>query len=85
MKNLKKILEEKRTHKVQILLGGGQQALSHRTEDVDRISRALKRLRTGSYGACIDCGHEIPQKRLEIAPEAERCVSCQTIFEKKCH
>lgn len=83
--NIQKLLEEKRTNKVKILLSGGQQAMSHRTEDVDRISRALERLRTGSYGACIDCGCEIPQKRLEITPEAERCVSCQSTFEKKCH
>ena len=81
----KEILEKRRENKVDILLKGGQQALTHRTEDVDRVSRALERLRTGSYGACIDCGADIPKERLAITPEFERCISCQTTFEKKYH
>lgn len=81
----KKILEKRRENKVDILLKGGQQALVHRSEDINRVSRALERLRTGSYGACIDCGAEIPQERLAITPEFERCISCQTAFEKKRH
>lgn len=41
-----------------------------------RIDNALQRLNAGEYGICIDCGVEIPQKRLEVMPYAELCVAC---------
>jgi DnaK suppressor protein len=41
-----------------------------------RIEAALKRLDTGDYGYCLDCGEEIPAKRLAIDAVTERCVDC---------
>lgn len=79
------ILVRRMDHKNKILREGGEQALSHSANDVTRISLALERLRTGSYGACIDCGADINQERLEIIPEAERCTPCQTTFENNRH
>lgn len=32
--------------------------------------------------ACIDCGEEIPAKRLENVPGTKRCLSCQRIAEQ---
>lgn len=32
---------------------------------------------------CLDCEMPIPLKRLENEPKAVRCVSCQTIKEKR--
>ena len=32
---------------------------------------------------CIDCYDPIPQQRLEIRPNAVRCVECKEIWEKK--
>ena len=32
---------------------------------------------------CIDCGKSIPSARLEISPEARRCVQCQRALEGK--
>ncbi len=72
-------------HKKQILQSGGQQALSHSPNDIKRIQDALARLRSGSYGVCIDCGRGIAKKRLEAIPESERCIRCQTAFEKVRH
>jgi RNA polymerase-binding protein DksA len=46
------------------------------------IDAALQRIEAGDYGYCHDCGEGIPQKRLELRPEACRCVSCQEAFEK---
>lgn len=74
-------LRARLTSKEQILKEGGQQALSHSPEDLERIQCALQRLRTNSYGACIDCGNEIDHKRLEAIPEAERCIDCQQSYE----
>lgn len=75
-------LHARLSNKEQILQQGGEQALSHSTEDLNRIHRALQRLRTNSYGTCIDCGNEIERKRLEAIPEAERCTECQHSYEQ---
>lgn len=41
-----------------------------------RARRALERIDKGTYGACVECGQEIPAGRLEIMPEAPYCVQC---------
>lgn len=52
-------------------------------EDTRRqeVEAALRRLDDGTYGRCVDCGKEIPQARLEVRPEATRCVEDQEAFE----
>ena len=40
------------------------------------IDEALQRIRTGTYGTCIECEEELQQKRLEAVPWARYCVSC---------
>ena len=45
-------------------------------EELQRINRALIKLQDGSYGICDVCGEPIPAARLEIVPDAERCVAC---------
>ena len=47
-------------------------------ERIEHIERALKAIRDGTYGICIDCGEQIPEGRLKAKPDAERCVPCQT-------
>jgi RNA polymerase-binding transcription factor DksA len=32
--------------------------------------------------ACADCGNRIPEERLEVMPQATRCVQCQAAFER---
>ena len=46
-----------------------------------RVVRALEMIEDGTYGACIDCGKDIGEKRLNSYPNAERCVICQEEFE----
>jgi len=41
-----------------------------------RIEAALERLAEGEYGICLDCGEEIPAKRLAVDAATERCVDC---------
>ncbi len=45
------------------------------------INAALQRMEEGVYGLCTDCGVEIPLARLQAAPEAARCISCQNKHE----
>ncbi|OYU46583.1 MAG: hypothetical protein CFE44_01340 [Burkholderiales bacterium PBB4] len=37
----------------------------------------------GSYGLCAVCGSAIPDARLRAAPQALRCVACQTATEAR--
>ncbi|MDP3482096.1 MAG: TraR/DksA family transcriptional regulator [Sulfuricella sp.] len=49
--------------------------------EVRAIEATLKRLASGDYGACADCGADIPLERLRAYPTAARCISCQSIHE----
>ena len=48
-----------------------------RAETVTRIDQALARLDTGKYGSCIECAHEITERRLRALPFAVRCQACE--------
>jgi DnaK suppressor protein len=41
------------------------------------IEAARERMRTGSYGMCIDCDDAVAYERLAAYPTAKRCVQCQ--------
>ena len=41
------------------------------------VQAALTRIRDESYGVCLRCDEEIPQKRLHALPWAAYCVTCQ--------
>ena len=45
------------------------------------VEAALARIEDGSYGTCVDCGQPIPDARLEVRPEAARCVADQEKYE----
>jgi RNA polymerase-binding transcription factor DksA len=49
--------------------------------EADNVEVALRRLESGEYGICIDCGKEIPRERLEAIPEAIRCIEDQARYE----
>jgi RNA polymerase-binding protein DksA len=51
-------------------------------EELMAIDAARGRLDDGTYGACIDCGCDIPVERLKAQPTALRCVACQARYEK---
>ncbi|OGB01294.1 MAG: hypothetical protein A3E25_15785 [Burkholderiales bacterium RIFCSPHIGHO2_12_FULL_69_20] len=46
------------------------------------IDVALQRLAAGHYGLCADCGDPIPLARLQLAPQALRCVACESLLER---
>ena len=50
--------------------------------EIRAIDAALERIAAGHYGACAECGEQIPQERLHASPTAERCFRCQDHFEK---
>jgi DnaK suppressor protein len=46
-----------------------------------QIEAARKRIRDGSYGACLRCEEPIAPKRLDALPWAAYCVRCQEIVD----
>lgn len=49
----------------------------HENIELAQVAAALGRIEAGTYGQCVDCGVEIPAKRLHVAPAAARCIACQ--------
>jgi DnaK suppressor protein len=41
------------------------------------LDDALKRIETGNYGFCTECGTLIDKARLEAVPHAQQCVKCK--------
>ena len=58
------------------------EAQRRRNLELLRIEKAFQRLEDGDFGYCIECGAEIPLKRLEIDPTATHCVKCASLLEK---
>lgn len=50
--------------------------------ELQRIEAALKRIESGTFGDCVDCGKPIAQARLEANPTVIRCVACAEIQER---
>jgi DnaK suppressor protein len=48
-----------------------------KTEMLNQIDGALRRLGEGSYGDCVQCGDEIADARLRALPFAVRCRDCE--------
>ncbi len=44
--------------------------------EIRRIMAALKRVRAGSYGTCVECGMDISEERLDILPATPFCKTC---------
>jgi DnaK suppressor protein len=50
---------------------------------LQQIDEALERIRTGTFGACLNCDTELQQKRLEAVPWASHCTTCQEKHEQE--
>lgn len=59
-------------------------AVLDRSRDVQTaVEEALRRLATGEYGLCMDCGQHIALARLRALPFAVRCLACQERVEQQ--
>ena len=47
------------------------------------IRAALKRIETGEYGECDNCGEPIEPRRLQVLPWAANCIGCQQQLEEE--
>jgi DnaK suppressor protein len=48
-----------------------------KSETLNKIDAALRRLDEGTYGDCFECGEEIANARLRALPFAVRCKDCE--------
>ena len=48
-----------------------------KSETLNKVDAALRRLEDGTYGDCFECGEEISQARLRALPFAVRCKDCE--------
>ena len=53
-----------------------------KAETLDQINQALSRLDEGAYGYCLECGEEIPERRLRALPFAIRCTDGSTSWDQ---
>lgn len=51
-------------------------------DEYTRILQALKLIDEGRYGICMDCQQPISEKRLQLYPNATRCLACQEVYEE---
>jgi DnaK suppressor protein len=49
------------------------------------VRAALRRIRDGSFGTCIECDSAIGPKRLAAVPWASRCIKCQDAADQDGH
>ena len=57
-------------------------AIERGLEELRELEAARERLHGPDFGVCVDCGKEIPYRRLMASLGAIRCVPCQEHFER---
>ena len=57
--------------------------LGHEFSELREIDLALRRIASGTYGICVECGRAIEPARLEALPAARQCLGCKAAFEKR--
>jgi len=57
--------------------------ITQEVKEIQAINAALRRMGEGTYGQCTECGTNIAAARLDANPSAERCIECQTLYERE--
>ncbi len=56
--------------------------MDRQINEMRELEMSMKYLSELEFGDCIDCGNEIGFERLLVYPSAQRCIQCQSQFEK---
>jgi DnaK suppressor protein len=57
--------------------------LDRESKLLKEVQAALNRVDEGTYGVCLRCEEEIPEKRMKAVPWAAYCVPCQEAIERQ--
>jgi len=49
---------------------------SETTDELRQVKFAIKRIASGEYGECSECGENINENRLKVMPFTSRCIKC---------
>ncbi len=81
--SLNGVFEE--TDRIQLDEVREMEAVTHArlTDRLNRLLAALRRIDTGEYGKCVECGGLIADARLRALPEVETCIACQEKIERR--
>jgi DnaK suppressor protein len=52
------------------------------TQALAAVNEAQRRLQSADYGVCVDCHAAIAFARLQVEPDALRCVACQSLRDR---
>src|SRR5262249_62219467 len=55
---------------------------SRLSERARRLRIALRRMLSGEYGLCVECGTAVSPTRLRAIPDTTTCVACQGRLER---
>ncbi len=58
-------------------------ALERESERLSEVRAALRRVRLGTFGICLDCEEQITPKRLAAVPWASSCIVCRKSAEDR--
>ena len=56
--------------------------IDHRSNTLKHVIAAIRRISEGTYGSCLCCEEEIPEKRLKAVPWAACCIICQELIDR---
>ena len=56
--------------------------LDRESKLLKEVQGALNRIADGTFGTCLRCEEEIPEKRLKALPWAAYCVACQEAIDQ---
>ncbi|MBL8499963.1 MAG: TraR/DksA family transcriptional regulator [Nitrosomonas sp.] len=56
--------------------------IDRQINEMRELEMSLEYLNELEFGDCIDCGNEIGFERLLAYPSAQRCIQCQSKYEK---
>ncbi len=56
--------------------------LDRESKLLKEVQAALNRIDEGSFGTCLRCEEDIPEKRLKALPWAAYCVPCQETIDR---
>ena len=60
----------------------GLELISGESERIRQVQEAIRRIESGMYGLCADCGKPISEERLTALPYARQCIQCKIKHEK---
>ena len=71
------VLDQGESSEVDVLLDVDFALIQMKSETLNKIDAALRRLEENTYGDCFECGDEISEARLRALPFAVRCKDCE--------